>query len=298
MTLLNKPKIVAIVGQTASGKSDLAVTLARQFNGEIVSADSRQVYRGMDIGSGKISKSEMRKVPHHLLDVADPKRSYSAARYKREATKAINNILKRDKLPIVVGGTGFYIQAAVDGLVLPEVKPDLKLRRQLDKLSASELYVRLKKLDSIRANDIDRLNPRRLIRAIEIATALGKVPKIKREEKYLPLLLGIRVDQTKLQRKITLRLKKRLHQGMLKEVERLRQGGVSWRRLEELGLEYKYGALYLQNKMSREQMQRELTQSIYQYAKRQLTWFKKDERIKWVSSQTEATRLIKSFLNT
>jgi tRNA dimethylallyltransferase len=165
------PKILVILGQTAVGKSNLAVRLAKKFNGEIISADSRQVYKGLDIGTGKITKKEMGDVPHFLLDVVSPKRKFSVSQYKKLADKAIKHILGKHKTPIIVGGTGFYIQAIVDNLVLPEVKPDLKLRKKLEKKSTEELVKILKKLDSERAREIDTKNPRRLIRAIEIARA-------------------------------------------------------------------------------------------------------------------------------
>ena len=170
-------KIIVIVGPTSSGKSDLAVIIAKKFKGEIVSADSRQVYKGMDIGTGKITKKEMRGIPHHLIDVASPRQKYSVAKYKREAEKAIRDITNRGNIPIVCGGTGFYIQSIVDDIVFPEVKSNSNLRKKLSKLSPEELFLELKKIDENRAQKIDPHNPHRLIRAIEIATELGSVPQ-------------------------------------------------------------------------------------------------------------------------
>ena len=164
----NHKKLVVIVGPNASGKSDLAVKLAKKFNGEVVSADSRQVYKGMDIGTGKITKEEMQGIPHYLLDVASPKRRFSVAQYQKKAIEAIKKIQKKGKLPILCGGTGFYVQAVVDGLVFPKVKPDWKLRKKLEQKSAKGLYEYLKKLDPERAKTIEKDNKRRLIRAIEI----------------------------------------------------------------------------------------------------------------------------------
>ncbi|NOY35659.1 MAG: tRNA (adenosine(37)-N6)-dimethylallyltransferase MiaA, partial [bacterium] len=163
-------KMVVVLGPTASGKSDLAVDLARKLDGEIISADSRQVYRGMDIGTGKVTKKEMRGVTHHLLDVANPKKIFTVVDFKKKAERALEDIWSRGKLPIVCGGTGFYIQAITGGVAIPEVKPDWKLRNKLEKKTAEQLFAELKKLNPERAKMIDAKNPRRLIRAIEVAT--------------------------------------------------------------------------------------------------------------------------------
>ena len=174
-----KPKIIVVLGQTVTGKSDLAVKVAKKINGEIISADSRQVYKGLDIGTGKITQKEMKGVPHHLLDVANPKRRFTVAQYQKLTISAIAEIVRRDKTPIICGGTGFYIDAITKGVVFPEVPPNLKLRKQLNTKSAIALFEVLKKLDPVRAKNIDPKNKVRLIRAIEIAKSLGKVPKIK-----------------------------------------------------------------------------------------------------------------------
>ena len=160
-------KLIVILGPTSSGKTDLSIMLAKKYNGEIVSADSRQVYKGMNIGAGKVTKKEMGKIPHHLLDVANPKTRFSVAQYQKLALKTIKNIQNKNKVPILVGGTGFYIQSIVDGIVIPEVKPDWKLRKKLEKLTNEQLFKRLKKLDPKRAKLIDKKNPRRLVRALE-----------------------------------------------------------------------------------------------------------------------------------
>ncbi|MDP2967519.1 MAG: tRNA (adenosine(37)-N6)-dimethylallyltransferase MiaA, partial [bacterium] len=167
-------KLIVILGPTASGKSELAVRLAKKFNGEVISADSRQVYKGMDIGTGKITKKEMQNIPHHLLNVTSPKRRFTVAQYRKLALKAIDKIFKKGKIPILCGGTGFYIQAVVDGIVIPEVKPDWRLRSNLEQLSTEELFNRLKKLDPKRAKTIDKKNRRRLIRALEIVIKTKK----------------------------------------------------------------------------------------------------------------------------
>lgn len=283
MTAQKKQKLIVIVGPTATGKSDLAVFLAQKINGEIISADSRQVYRGFDIGSGKITKREMRGVPHHLLDVADPKRTYSVARFTKDAKKAASTIGGRGCIPIIVGGTGFYVDAFVNETLLPAVQPNTQLRKKLDKLPAEKLFALLKKKDPKRAKTIDKHNKRRLIRALEIAHALGAVPKIKNKSPYNILWIGLTLPKEKLAKRIHGRLLARMKKGMVQEVRRLHANGLSWKRLESFGLEYRHIARYLQKKVSKERMLLELEQDIRRYAKRQMTWFKRDKKIRWFS---------------
>ncbi|HVS79539.1 MAG TPA: tRNA (adenosine(37)-N6)-dimethylallyltransferase MiaA [Candidatus Paceibacterota bacterium] len=276
-----KDNIIAIVGPTAAGKSDIAVRIAKAIGGEVVSADSRQIYKGLDIGSGKITPRETRGVPHYMLDVADPKRTFTVAQYQKQALKEIARILKRGKIPVLVGGTGLYIQAIIDGVTFPEVKPNAKLRKKLEGKSAAELAAILKKLDKKRYLEIDIHNPRRLVRAIEIAKALGSVPPIKKTSDFTPLLIGIRLDDEILKKKIHARLLKRMKVGMVAEAKRLHAEGLSYKRMDSLGLEYRYLAAFLQKKLSKEEMIEQLSNAIWHYAKRQITWFKKDKRIKW-----------------
>jgi tRNA dimethylallyltransferase len=294
----NQKKIVVILGPTATGKSDLGVKLAKKFQGEIVSADSRQVYKGMDIGTGKITKKEMQGIPHYLLDVASPRRKFSVAQYQKLAQKAIDKILKKGKLPFLVGGSPFYIYSIVEGWIFPKLKPDWQLRKKLEKKSTEELFAMLKKIDPKRAKTIESKNKRRLIRAIEICKQLGKVPKLKKNPQYDCLLIGIKKLKDDLKRHIKKRLLKRLKQGMIAEVKRLKTQGLSWKHLEEFGLEYRWIAKYLQNKISKEEMIKSLQKDIENFAKRQMTWFKKDKRINWVKSQKEAERLIEKYLKT
>jgi tRNA dimethylallyltransferase len=280
-------KILVILGPTASGKSALAVTLAHTFNGEIISADSRQVYKGLDIGTGKITKKEMDGISHHLLDSVSPKKIFTVQDFKNKAEIAIEEILQKNKLPIICGGTGFYIQALVDNILYPQIPPNILLRKKLEKKSAQELFEMLRKLDSERAENIDSKNPRRLIRAIEIAITLGKVPKVRSQKKYTALQIGIQTDNTILKQSIHKRLIVRIKKGMIEEARKLHAQGMSWERMEQLGLEYRYMARYLQNKkpfdstQGKQEMIQELENQIWQYAKRQKTWFKKDQRIKW-----------------
>ncbi len=290
-------KIIVILGPTASGKSDLAIKLAQKFNGEIISADSRQVYKGLDIGSGKIKKEEMKEVPHYLLDVASPKKRFSVSKYQKLSLKAIEKILKKNKIPIICGGSGFYIQSVIDGIKIPEVKPNYKLRKELSKKTPDELYQMLKKLDKNRAESIDRKNSRRLIRAIEIAIELKKVPKLEKHPLPYPvLILGIKKEKNELKKLIKKRLLKRLDEGMVDEVKNLYKNNVSFKKLEEFGLEYRYIAFYLQGKITYDEMVKSLQKEIEHYAKRQMTWFKKDDRIIWIKNYKEAEKLVKDFL--
>lgn len=292
------PKIITIVGPNASGKSSLAVKMAKKFNGEIVSADSRQVYKGLNIGSGKVTKKEMGGIPHHLLDVVSPKKTFSVAQYKKIADLAIKKILKKEKLPIICGGAGFYIKTLIDNIDIPEVKPNLKLRKHFEKKTPIELSKYLIKLDPKRATEIDLKNPRRIIRAIEIANELGKTPEIKSEPKYNILEIGIKTDNNKLKKKILKRINKRLKNGMMKEIIKLQKKGLSYKRMFELGLEYRYLSLFLQKKISKKEMLDKLFSETYKYAKRQITWFKKDERVKWckISDKKKIEKKISNFL--
>jgi tRNA dimethylallyltransferase len=278
-----KPKILVVLGPTSSGKSDLAVELALQCNGEVISADSRQIYKGMNLGTGKITKKEMRGVPHHMLDIISPKSVYNVSKYKIKAQKIIADILKRGKLPILCGGTGFYIDAVVNNITLPDVLPNPKLRKILEKKSADTLFAMLKKLDPARAKNIDPLNKVRLVRAIEIAKSLGSVPKVESTQIYDPVYIGLDAPDLTLKERIRTRLQRRLDAGMVAEVKRLHQAGVSYRRLEKFGLEYRNCALYLQNKINKEQLFQNLLAEIFQYAKRQRTWFRRNENIIWYS---------------
>ena len=278
----NLSNLIVILGPTATGKSDFAVRLAKKIkHAEIVSADSRQVYKGLDIGSGKITKKEMRGIPHHLLDVADPKKVFAVSEYQKLANKAIADIIARGNTPILVGGTGLYIDAVVYGTVFPEVPPNKPLRKKLETKKTPTLFKMLQKLDSARAKTIDAHNPVRLIRAIEIAKALGKVPTFKQKEQYDTELIGLTLPDDVLKKKIHNRLLARMKIGMVREVTNLHKKGLSWKRLESFGLEYRSIALYLQKKISKKEMLVELEKATWQYTKRQMTWFKRNKKIIW-----------------
>lgn len=270
-----KPKIVVVCGPTATGKSDKAVELALEKNGEIISADSRQVYKGLDLGSGKITYEEMKGVPHHLLDVADPKEVFSVEDFARLGEQAVKEILTKGKLPIICGGTGFYIDALIYGTQFPGVPANTELRKELEACSLEELQNKLQELDPERYAALDIYNPVRLVRAIEIATTLGKVPPVIQEKKYDIEFIYLDFPKEVLVERITARLYKRLEQGMLEEAKRLNEEGVSFDRMKQLGLEYRYMAMHLLGEISHEEMCNFIIVKSTQYAKRQRLWFRR-----------------------
>jgi len=297
-------KVIIIIGQTATGKSDLAVKIAKKINGEVISADSRQVYKGLNIGTGKITKKEMKGVPHHLLDVANPMRQFSVSDYKKLAEKKIKEITKKGKAPIVCGGTGFYIDALLGKTILPEVPPNKKLREELWTKSAIALFVHLQKIDPERAQNIDAKNKVRLIRAIEIVETIGKVPAFTPQDSpvYQTLKIGLKLPEEKLKKRIKLRLKKRIRDGMAIELYDLHfKKKVPWKRFLELGFDQKYISLYHQKKIDRQEMLDKLFEGNWKYAKRQMTWFKRDKQIIWLDPSNKkdlkkAEELTKKFI--
>ena len=285
------PKILVVLGPTASGKSDLAVKLALQRNGEVISADSRQVYKGLDIGSGKITKEEMKGVPHHLLNICSPHKVFTASDYARLTRKAINDILSCGKLPIVCGGTGFYINAALYKNSFAPIKPNLAIRQKLNILTTDKLAQKLAKLDPKRFVNIDKYNRPRLIRALEIVLSTGKpVPKLKKIALYDAEKIGILWPLEELDKRIELRLDQRLSLitgGMINEIANLKlpkKGkGLGSQRLYDLGLEYRYISLFLDGKFDYQTMRANLLTATKQYARRQITWFKRDKEIQWIA---------------
>lgn len=284
--------IVVILGTNASGKSELAIRLAKKFEGEIVSADSRQVYRGLDLGSGKITPAQAAIVKHHLIDVADLSENYSLARYQPAAYTAIDSIAESGKLPFLVGGTGLYIRAVVEGYELLDIPPDMQLRADLESLPAAELAERLKKADPEAAKNIDKNNPRRLVRALEKAAAgYTQLAARKNSPRYRSLQLGLTWSREILVERIEKRLRDRLAGGMIQEVAELRTRGISDSRLDQLGLEYRYIMRYLRGDLpTLETLRAQLAIAIRQYAKEQLTWFKRDPRIIWLDSNKDYFR--------
>lgn len=293
-----KPTVIVVLGPTAVGKTSLSIELAKQVNGEIVSADSRQVYKGLDIGSGKVTPEEMQGVPHHLLDVANPKDVYTAADFVKEGREAIADILGRGKVPIIVGGTGFYIDALVGHTALADVPPNEELRNKLHNLSLEELQTKLEELDPDTLDRMDSENPVRLMRGIEIATALGKVELKVSEPVYDVFWIGLTLPMEDIKEKIQARLLARLDQGMLEEAKKLHREGLSFERMEELGLEYRYMARHLQNKITYDGMVETIQKESEKYVKRQMTWFKRNKDINWMSPKevAQVIALTKDFL--
>ncbi len=279
-----KKKLLVIVGPTASGKSALAVMLAKKLGGEIVSADSRQLYRGLEIGSNYPSQKELHAVPHHLIGIVNPKRIFTVAKYQKLARNAVEKIWKRNKLPILVGGTGLYIQAVVDGFVVPEVPPNEPLRTELEKKTAETLAGLLKKKDKKRWRGIDKKNKRRLIRAIEVAEALGRVPKLKFNRLKAEIsFIGLRPPKEMLEKSVRKRAGEMMRSGFINETKRLLGSGVTEERIKEFGFEYRRALQYIRGKIkSKKELVDLIVRDTLRYAKRQITWFKRDKRIRWI----------------
>jgi tRNA dimethylallyltransferase len=293
------PSIVAVMGTNASGKSALAVRLARHFSGEVVSADSRQVFRGLDLGSGKITREEMQGVPHHLIDVVRPNDFYSMADFQRQAYRAIDGILARGHLPFLAGGTGLYLSAVTEGYRLSDKAPDLSYRAELEQLSTATLARMLE--EELPGSGIDPDNRNRVMRMLEKLHSGDPGPG-KSKPRYRVLKLGVTWDRETLKQRIDQRLALRMEQGMVEEVRRLLAEGASETFLKKLGLEYRYLTRYLAGEFPDEKaMTEELSLAIKRFAKRQMTWFKRDTEIHWLDMRKDpfgqASTLIKSFLS-
>ena len=297
MPHIQKPKLVVILGPTASGKSALAVRLAKKFSGEIISADSRQIYKGLDIGTGKITKRDMRGITHYCLDLVSPKRNFSVAEFVKSANVAIRQITSRGKTAILVGGTGLYIDAVARGIIFPEVPPNPKLRKYLSRKSTTELFRMLKSRDPERATAIDHQNPRRLIRALEIIEATDKpIPSAQKKKPYRTIFIGIQRSTKEIHKRIRSAIRRRIKRGLIKETTKLLKLGISAKRLGELGLDYPFAILVLNGSMPRRALTKKLEEANWNYAKRQMTWFRKNPHIHWVKSQKEAERLVSRFI--
>ena len=290
-------KLIAIMGTNASGKSGLGVALAARYGGEVVSADSRQVFRGLDLGSGKITPEETQGVPHHLIDVCQPGDFFSMADFQRLAYAAIDGILERQRVPFLVGGTGLYVDAVTDGYELSDRAPDLQLREKLETYDTPALYQMLK--EKLPDTDIDPKNRNRVMRAIERIEADDYHPG-RRSPRYEVLKLGVTWPRELLKQRIDERLDRRLQQGMVQEVQGLLDRGVSVDFLMKLGLEYRYLTRYLQGELGYEQMVEELGNAIKKFAKRQMTWFRREENLHWLDMTqdpvAQAVPLIDAFL--
>lgn len=296
---LKKDKLLVILGSTSTGKTDLALQLAHKFHGELVSVDSRQVYKGLDIGTGKMPGGEvavkkgkgfweMNGVKVWMYDVADYKKQYTVFDYLKDANKALDDILRRGKLPIIVGGTGLYLKALLKGLPNLVVPIDLKLRKQLNNLTEKQLQERLQEISLDKWNKMnvsDRQNPRRLVRAIELATLHPqRIKQIELRIKDFNILkIGLTVPREILYKRIDDRVTVRISQGMIEETEKLHKNDLSFKRMRQLGLEYGVLADYLESKIQRRiELVKVLQGKIHDYARRQLTWYKKEKNVYWI----------------
>ena len=293
-----KPRIIVLCGTNASGKSGLGVALAERYGGEVVSADSRQVFRGLDLGSGKITPAETRGVPHHLIDVCDPGDFFSMHDFQRLAYAAIDGILARGRLPFLVGGTGLYVASVTEGYVMSDNPPDLEYRAYLETFETPRLYAML--VAAVPDTDVEPKNRNRVMRLLEKLHA-GDDHVPHSAPRYDCLKLGVSWDRETLRRRIDERLERRLDQGMIEEVRGLIDRGVSLEFLMKLGLEYRYIAQYLTGAIPRrEDMVDQLSTAIKQFAKRQMTWFRRDKDIVWLDMagdpMAQALEAIDAFL--
>lgn len=292
-------KLLIITGPTATGKTDLALKFARQLSGELISCDSRQVYKNLDIGTGKMPGSfarvkkgngfwEINGIKVWMYDIVDPKLQYDVKQYLKDATIILNKIIDSEKLPIIVGGTGLYLKALEYGIPNLSIPIDENLRKQVSALSLQQLQEKLKDLSQKRwsnLNQSDCQNKRRLVRVIELElmypyknTILGR---IKLQNNFDILKIGLTCPRTELGARIHKRMLSRLEQGMINEAKKVRKRGLTIKRMKELGLEYRLLAEYLEGNISGDQLITQLDIKIGQYAKRQITWFKKDKKINW-----------------
>lgn len=302
-----KPNLIIIVGPTASGKSTLAIYLAKKLNGEIISADSQQVYRGLSVGTGRIKGRWIRKdgknifsaqgIPHYCIDFISPRKKITVAEYKICADLAIRDITRRGKLPILTGGTGFWIDTVVLGTELPHVPPDQKLRVALNKKATKELLNMLKKLDKTRAQRVDQKNPRRIIRAIEIAKKLGNVPPLKKTYPYHALWLGISIPELRWIKIMQKRARRMVATGIVEETKKLIARKISLSRIREFGFEYADVLYHLKEKITRAELAENIIKDTQKYKHRQMTWFHKNPSIQWVQNKKKAERIIRNFLS-
>ena len=280
-----KGKLVCVVGTNASGKSALGVELALRFGGEIVSADSRQVFRGLDLGSGKIARAEMKGIAHHLTDVREPNEFFSMADFQKLAYEAIEDIRARGKLPFVVGGTGLYVASVVEGYELSGPAPDLKYRDELETYDTPTLYRML--LEKSPDAQVDPKNRNRVMRLLE-RLASGDSLEPQRSPRYDVLQLGVTWPRAVICARIDQRLEARMSAGMLDEVRALLASGATPEFLKKLGLEYRYLTEFLTGEIATEpEMLDELGRAIKRFAKRQMTWFRKDKSIVWLDTQND-----------
>lgn len=290
----NKNKVICIVGPTASGKTALSIALAKHLCGEVISCDSMQIYRGMDIGTAKPTADEMQDVPHHMLSVIDPSESYSAARYVKDAGKIADDIISRGKTPIIVGGTGLYVDSLINGTEFAELEEDEAYRKELFSLyeerGAQFIHGMLRRVDPERAAQIHENNVKRVIRALEVYKATGKTITEHDEEtrakpaKYDAVYIGLMYeDREKLYKRINLRVDKMIEEGLLSEVKGILRCGVPPSATSMQAIGYKELVAYFEGKCSLDEAVENIKQASRRYAKRQMTWFKRNKQIKWIA---------------
>ena len=295
--------IIVICGATATGKSDLAIALAQRFDGEIINADSMQIYKGMDIGTAKLSVDERQGVRHHLLDVLDVNQDSTVAWYQKKARAAIDDIESRGKRPVIVGGTGLYIKSILDELNFPDTDPLVRqsLEIELERIGLNAMFERLEKLDPAAAIAIDRANARRVIRALEVIEITGKpfTANLPREEstRYPDARqFGLVMDRESLDVRISARVDRMWEQGFVAEVQSLLDAGITDARTAQLALGYSQIIAFLQGRMTEEQAREDTKRATRQYARRQETWFSRDARITWISPVQERFETVLNHL--
>lgn len=301
---VSTPALVAIVGPTAVGKTELSLALARAFDGEIVSADSRQVYRGMDVGTAKPTPAERQNIPHHLLDLVDPGEPFTLAQYQQLAYAAIEDIAARGRVPLLVGGSGLYIRAVLDGLKIPAVAPDLERRTALEQEDAGVLYARLNQLDPLAAERIEPRNKRRVIRALEVYYAAGKpISELQtvRAPDYRVLRIGLTRPRAELYARIDARVDSMVEAGLVQEVSTLMAQGYRLNAPSMSGLGYRQIADYLEGKSTLQEAIRLLKRDTRRFVHHQYGWFRLgDPRIHWFDLSTvderDASDLVEEFL--
>lgn len=300
-------KLIAIVGPTAVGKSRLALQLAQTLDAEIVSADSRQVYRHMDIGTAKPSKQELALVRHHLIDIVNPDEDFSLAQYQQLAGEAVEDIIRRGKLPLLIGGSGQYVWAMVEGWGIPRVPPDPALRQELEEKAAAvgseELYRRLERINPAAAAGIDRFNTRRVIRALEVTRNKNIAPQPSKSARYDSLIIGLTLDRAELYNKIDTRVDKMIELGLVKEVSGLVKKGYRLELPSMSGIGYKQIGEYLAGKTTLEAAVQQVKFESHRYVRQQYNWFSpKDGRIRWFDARggrvaAEIAALIAEFIS-
>ena len=289
---MQKPKVIVICGPTASGKTSLSIELAKKINGEIISCDSMQIYKDMSIGTAKPTVDEMQGIKHYLIDCVSPEVRYSVADYKKDATKAIEDILSNGKTPIIVGGTGLYLEALIYNIEYNEIETDLKYREELEKIEKEngleKLYEMAEKIDKMAMEKISRNDKKRIFRVLEIYHSTGKtkteleVESRKKEPKYNFILFGITMDRDKLYDRINKRVDIMIEQGLIEEVKELLSKYKEFPTAMQ-GLGYKEVVEYLHGIITKEEMIEKIKMETRRYAKRQLTWFRKYKNLKWIN---------------